>query len=183
LVLYGIEWDFQDANCDICKSILKNIPDLSIESNVTFSSQAGVKLGEMFEADITVGNIGLMKDELSFKNGKLSDVIRLRPLVLDEEGNIQNTGKMTVENSIGVKGFGFGGKVGQTQDIDGDLGSSNGVQFVERGAEAGGFGAKIIEEIKPNGNSVVKSEESFSVGAKFIIGVEFKFKVLRNNED
>jgi hypothetical protein len=71
--------------------------------------------------------------------------------------------------------MGLGGKIGISQEIDGNLESSNGFQFRETGADMGGFGAKTIKKTDEFGNSSAKSEESFTIGGKFIIGVEFKF--------
>lgn len=84
---------------------------------------------------------------------------------------------MTVENSVALKGLGFGGKIGQKQEIDGDLRSSNYKQFSEKGAELGGFGGKIVKETDQGGNSTVKKEGSFSIGVKLLLGVELKLKI------
>jgi len=166
-----------DEECDWCKDLIKSLPDMSLEINVTFGAQAGIKIGEVFEADITVFNTEIIKDETSIKDGEFNSSKQLGPLKATPEGGVENNGKMTVENSVALKGLGLGGKIGQKQEVDGDARYSNYKQFSEKGAELFGFGGKIVKETDLSGNSTVKKEGSFSIGAKFILGIEFKFKI------
>lgn len=84
---------------------------------------------------------------------------------------------MTIENSVSLGGFGLGGKIGQKQDIDGDSRSSNFVQFVESGGDVGGLSSKTITEFVPGEAPVKRKENSFSIGAKYFLGLELKVTV------
>ena len=163
---------------DCCKEFLKNLglPDVSLEITVTAGAQAGVKIANLVEADVTVVNFELVKDETSFKDGEFSNTKKLGTLKINSEGDIESD-KTQVENSAALQVFGIGGKIGQKQNIDGDLQSSNFVTFTESGASIGGAGSTIIEETDLSGNTTTKQESSFAIGAKFLLGVELKFKV------
>src|SRR5690606_6871316 len=59
-----------DEECDWCEDLIKSLPDMSLEINVTVGAQAGVKIGEVFEADVTVINTEILKDETSIKRSE-----------------------------------------------------------------------------------------------------------------
>lgn len=153
-----------------------SLPDLSLEINVTVGPQAGVKVGNLVEADLTVGNIEVLKDETQLKDGEISSKKQLGTLTATPEEGVNNNGTMKVENSVALQVLGFGGKIGQKQYIDGDGHSSGYNTFTEGSVNYGGFSGTVIKETDKSGNTTVKEESSFTVGLKFILGVELKFK-------
>jgi hypothetical protein len=155
---------------------LKKLPDMSLKISVTVGAQAGIEIGNLVKADVTVVNIEVIKDETSLKDGELSITKQVGPLKTSESGEFESTG-MKVENSIGLQVGGFGGKIGQKQEIDSNGYSSNYVTYTEGSAKLTGIGATVTKETDVLGETKVKQDASFSIGGKFIIGIQLKFSI------
>ena len=163
---------------DCCGDLIDDIelPDISLEITVTAGAQAGIKIGNIVEADVTVVNVEVVKDETSLKDGNLSSTKKLGTLKATPENGVESD-KTQVENSVGLQIMGVGGKIGQKQNVDGDIQSSDYVTFTESGAGVGNIASSIIEETDSKGNTRTKQESSFTIGVKFLLGIELKFKL------
>jgi hypothetical protein len=149
---------------------------------VTFGAQAGFEFGDILTADLTVANVEVVKDETKLVDGELTSSKKLLTKEINNKEDYIQDSSTQVENSIGLEFLGFGGKIGQKQNIDGDGYSSDYVTFKEFSANEGGLSGTYIEETKKDGSTEVKKESSFTFGAKLILGVEIKFKTSNEEE-
>ncbi len=164
--------------CGWCTQLSNRLP-FSLEIKLTLGVQIGVKFGEVFEADLTAVNVEVVKDVLFSKDNQLNSFKQIGPYKVTPVGKVENNGSVVVENSIGIKGAGLGAKIGQRQKIDGELRSSSYKQYIEKGAEFAGLSGKIVKETDRNGNTTISRQEGFSLGAKFILGIELDFQIGR----
>src|SRR5690606_562070 len=65
-----------DTDCQLCKDLINGVPDISTRINVTVGAQAGLKISQFFDADITAINTEVFSDELLLKDGELSKTKR-----------------------------------------------------------------------------------------------------------
>ncbi|MEJ7659561.1 MAG: hypothetical protein WKG07_08015 [Hymenobacter sp.] len=94
--------------------------------------------------------------------------------VHDKKGNFITPAKVEVENKVGLSWRGIGGEIGQSQQIDGNLMSSDSKTFKEVGTSHNGASETLSVETDESGNVTRKSETAITVGAKLILGVELE---------
>ncbi|MEM6816794.1 MAG: hypothetical protein AAF600_20800 [Bacteroidota bacterium] len=170
-----IQQQEQEPQTNQDPGILDNL-GIGLEINVTVGVQAGVEIGNIVEADLNIVNVEIAKDELKLEDGKVTSTKKLGTMEM-KDGESTFGGKMKVENSAGLKVLGFGGKIGQTQEVNSSGNSNNYNTYTETGGGYGGFGSSIKEETNKAGQTKTSQESSFSIGASFILGVELKFSI------
>lgn len=137
--------------------ILLNDRNMILEDKPDSTFKIDDELNEMIEEELEV-----VKDETSLKDGEFSSSKQLGTLSATPEGGVESD-NMQVDNSVALQVFGVGGKIGQKQNIDGDLRSSDYVKFTESGAGVGNVSSTIIEETDKSGNTTTKQESSFTI--------------------
>jgi len=150
--------------------------DFGIEISVSVGPQAGVKIGNLVEADLTVASFTLVKDETKVSDDEVSSTKQIGTKKIDANKEGIQDGEVELTNSVGLSILGLGGKIGQTQNINGDGTSSDFKTFTETAASVGNISSTIIEETDKGGNTTTRQESSFTIGARFIVGVELKIK-------
>jgi len=109
----------------------------------------------------------------------------VRPNAKEGEGTMKTSGDtdgvqpgtMKMTNKAGVTILGFALEGGQEQNLNSDLQSSGYKTFTKSSFREGNFGSSIKKETDKQGNTTVKQESGFSLGIKFILGVELKFQL------
>ncbi len=157
--------------------ILDRLPEISLEISVTVGVQAGVEIGKALEVDLSVLSVEVLNDKSTLKDGKLESVKKIgTKSVSGSEDGVKTSG-VKVTNEAGISIAGFGGSVGQEQNIDGNLRSSDYRSFTKTTSSTSSFGSTVSQETDLSGNTTTKQESGFSLGLKFILGVELKFQI------
>ena len=153
------------------------LPSFSLEISVSVGPQAGVTVGEIVKADLSVASLELINDKSSYSDGEFKSEKKLGTMETSGETDGVKDGTMKMTNKAGITILGFGVEGGQEQKLDGDLRSSDSKTFTKSSFREGNLGSSIKKETDKEGNTTVKQESGFTVGIKFILGVELKFQL------
>ncbi|GAA4316470.1 DUF6443 domain-containing protein [Nibribacter koreensis] len=159
------------------KLINKITPSLKIEFVGTVGPQAGIKVGKVFDLDVTVGNITAVKTTTELKEGNVSHSVQIgdTEIKMDGKKDVTSQPGFEVENKVGLTVAGNGYEVGAVQKINRDL---EDVEYKTYSKATGGknnWSQSITkEEDMHTGKKTTKEEAGYTIGLKFIAGVEFK---------
>src|SRR5690606_31993054 len=143
-------------------SIWDKLPSLSLEMTVTIGPQAGVTVGEIAKADLTVAGFELMKDKTTLNeggNGELKSEKKLGTMKMTSDTDGVSSESMKVTNKAGISLFGFGVEGGQEQRLDG----SDYKSFTKVTGKDGNMFSSVKEETDISGNTTVKQESGFTL--------------------
>ena len=93
---------------------------MKVEITTSLGLQAGVE-SPVASLDLNIASIKLASDELSYEDGKFENKKQFGPYKISSDSTrvfTEDVPTMEVSNEIGLKILGFGGSIGQTQDID-----------------------------------------------------------------
>lgn len=158
-------------------SFWDKLPSLSIEISVSVGPQAGVTVGDYVKADLSVASLEVMNDKTTFEGGEFKSEKKLGTMKTSGDTDGVQPGTMKMTNKAGITILGFALEGGQEQNLNSDLQSSGYKTFTKSSFREGNFGSSIKKETDKQGNTTVKQESGFSLGIKFILGVELKFQL------
>jgi RHS repeat-associated protein len=155
-----------------------------MEFGVTIGPQAGVKLGNS-ELDVTVGSAKVFSENVSLQKGKLTveGQALTDKMTVDAKSAKSEKAGVEVENKFGIKLGGIGYEFGQVQDIGSDLVSSNSRTYQKTSIYKGDGSVTFTKETSSDGTVKVSGENSYSIGAKFILGLEVKISKTSSSDD
>uniref|UniRef100_UPI00122FCAC5 RHS repeat domain-containing protein n=1 Tax=Sphingobacterium cavernae TaxID=2592657 RepID=UPI00122FCAC5 len=159
---------------------VNNLPKINIELNTSVGIQAGVKVGDILEADVSPLSVKTSEQKLEIKNGKASLTEKLGTVEMVDRAPSKSSGGIEVENKLGISLAGFGGEISQSQKIENgggvpvssDYKTKVGTSYVNRGGVV-----SISRETDSKGNVSVKRNTGFEFGAKFLLGIEVKVNI------
>ena len=164
-------------------SLVKSLPDIDLNISVTAGVQAGVQVGNAVQADLNLVNWELLNDNASLKDGKLESNKQLGFYELKNDQDTPQEGKVKMKNSASIKVLGFGAGIEQEQMLDSDWEAHDRTVRTRTSSAFKSFGSSVIQETKGGSNeTTTKQETGFTLGLKFIIGVELKFRMTQGGD-
>ncbi len=177
----------------VANSILDRIPKISMSAKITVGAQAGLSLGKLGAADLTVYSLNLAEAKVSTNKGRVTES---ESTVLGTDTKSKANNGIQVESKAGVSLLGTSAEGG----FDSQLHLNDG--FYTTGTKSVvKFGGLLSDsDFKPNGQSKMNienstgasasssqvtesrfgekkkyTENSFTIGWKAILGAELKF--------
>ncbi|MNT28128.1 hypothetical protein D3C72_1637910 [compost metagenome] len=179
------DWPLLSGIVQKAKEVISKIPTIKLEVTQTVGPQVGFKLGKVADVDFSPASIKISSTTVKLEKGKLGSETKhgfaetKNGATIMDKSSVKNTG-IEMENKMGLTVGGFGGEFGQSMKIL-SLGNDNESmqytdykKFVKTTGTEGELGVTVSKETSRYGTVQRKVESGFTVGGKFIYGVEMK---------
>lgn len=174
----------------------ENLPKVEFSAKMTLGAQAGVTIGKLAKADLTVFSLNIAESKISSNKGKIT---KAKSELMGFDTRTGKSDGIQTEHKIGASLLGTAAEGGFEHRLHGDLESGPYTTGTKSVVKLGGLLSESsfqpnlsssVEIDKPNvGGNISKSqvtesrfgdktkyiENSFSLGWKALLGVEVKF--------